>query len=268
MVLATACTAPKVAPPASTLSASNTTTTARGASGTVWSPGTRWAWFLGGGDVPDTNVGIIDVDLFETPIAEVARLEASGIHTVCYLSAGTLEQDRPDAQDYPEEILGNTWNEWNEVFIDIRRIDLLGPILESRLDLCARKGFSGVEPDNIDTYGENTGYDLTPDDAVAFATWFAQAAHTRGLMVAQKNAPELAPELVATFDFAITEDCFEDGWCESMAPYRHEGKAILDAEYTDRMDALAPTLCAEAADLGISVLLADRDLTTNLERCP
>jgi len=227
-----------------------------------------WAWYLAGGDIPDVDVDVIDVDLFETPASEVRRVEQAGIRTVCYLSAGTFEDGRPDADDYPEEILGNTWDEWDERYVDISRLDLLGPILEARLDLCVSKGFSAVEPDNIDTYGADTGFALTGDDAVAFARWFADQAHRRGLAVAQKNLPEFAADLADAFDFAVTEDCVADGWCDETSPYRTAGKAILDAEYTDRMDSLPDDLCEAARGLGISVLLADRDLTRNPERCP
>ncbi len=253
--------------PATTTSTTTMAVTTTGAP-SPWATGATWAWFLQGGSIPDVPVGLVDVDLFGTDASEVARVEARGIRAVCYLSAGTYEDWRPDAGDYPTEILGNTWEAWDEKFVDIRRIDLLGPILRARLDLCAAKGFSAVEPDNIDTYGEDTGFGLTAADAVAFARWFAAEAHARGLKVAQKNAPELTAQLVGSFDFAITEDCFDDGWCADMAPYRAAGKAILDAEYTDRMPSLSSSLCDRASDLGVSVLLADRDLTENYERCP
>jgi len=250
-----------------TSSSTSTTTTTVPTTTSPWATGATWAWFLQGGNIPNVAVDVIDVDLFDTPASEVRRVERSGISTVCYLSAGTYEDWRPDAGDYPPEILGRTWDAWDEQFVDIRRLDLLGPILQARLDLCVAKGFSAVEPDNIDTFWEDTGFPLTADDAVAFARWFASEAHARGLKVAQKNAPDLVGRLVGSFDFAITEDCFDDGWCADMAPYHAAGKAILDAEYTDRMTSLSPALCAQAADLGVSVLLADRNLTENLQRC-
>jgi hypothetical protein len=263
VLMAGACAGPAAPPPTTFLPAPPETVV------TVapWTTGITWAWYLAGGNIPDTEVDVIDVDLFETPASEVRRVEQAGIRTVCYLSAGTFEDGRPDAGDYPEEILGNTWDAWNERYVDISRLDLLGPILGARLDLCAAKGFSAVEPDNIDTYGADTGFDLTAADGVRFARWIAAEAHRRGLAVAQKNLPEFAEDLAGVFDFAITEDCFDDGWCEETFPYREAGKAILDAEYTDRMETLPGELCDEAADLGISVLLADRMLTSNPERC-
>ncbi len=228
--------------------------------------GVTWAWFLQGGRIPDVDVDIVDVDLFDTPASEIRRMEDAGIKTVCYFSAGTHEDWRPDASWFPDEVLGRAWDVWGERFVDIRRLDLLGPILRARLDLCVAKGFWGVEPDNIDTFGEDTGFPLTARDAVAFARWIAEEAHARGLKVAQKNAPDLAEQLVGWFDFAITEECLADGWCADMAPYRADGKPILDAEYADR-GSLDAAICVQAEELGVSVLLADRELTTNLGRC-
>jgi hypothetical protein len=48
-----------------------------------------------------------------------------------------------------------------EKWLDIRRIDLLAPILRARLDLCNVKGFDAIEPDNIEIYDNNTGFPLT-----------------------------------------------------------------------------------------------------------
>ncbi len=36
-----------------------------------------------------------------------------------------------------------------ERWLDIRRIDLLAPILRARIDACRAKGFDGVDPDNL-----------------------------------------------------------------------------------------------------------------------
>ena len=44
--------------------------------------------------------------------------------------------------------------------MDIRRIDLLAPVMDARLDQCASKGFDGIEPDNIDGYTNDTGFPL------------------------------------------------------------------------------------------------------------
>jgi hypothetical protein len=34
-------------------------------------------------------------------------------------------------------------------------------------------------------------------------------------------------------DFAITEDCFVQGWCSQVLPFIAAGKPVFAAEYTD-----------------------------------
>jgi hypothetical protein len=48
-------------------------------------------------------------------------------------------------------VVGAPLEGWaGERWLDVRRLDLLGPILERRLDVCQAKGFDGVEFDNVD----------------------------------------------------------------------------------------------------------------------
>jgi hypothetical protein len=228
-----------------------------GGSGWVPDPGVTWAWYLQGGEVPRRPVEVYDVDVHLTSAADVEALHREGARVVCYFSAGTWEDYRPDADLYPAEVLGDYWGEWGEHFLDIRRLDVLGPILEARMDTCVEKGFDAVEPDMMDTYQTDTGFPLTEEDQVVFNTWLAEQAHARGLSVAQKNISDLAGVLVDHFDFVIAEDCFADGWCVELAPYLEQGKAVLAAEYTDRVDSIEPFCGTE----GFSIILTDRDLT-------
>ena len=201
-------------------------------------PGATWQWQL---DTPDIDaipdVAIIDLDGVDASRETVARLHDHGIRVICYVSVGTWEDWRPDAAAFPPELIGDLVEGWDgERYLDIRRLDLLGPLLEARFDACRDTGFDAIEPDNMDSWGADTGFPLDEDDALRFARWLADAAHARGLAIAQKNAPELATALVDRFDLAITEDCVADGWCEAMRPYLDAGKPVLAAEYTDRMD--------------------------------
>ena len=42
-----------------------------------------------------------DVDLFDTPVSVVASLHARGRKVICYMSAGSWEDFRPDATRFP-----------------------------------------------------------------------------------------------------------------------------------------------------------------------
>lgn len=216
-------------------------------------------------------VQIYDLDGFETDAETVAMLKAHGIRTLCYLDVGTWEDWRPDAAAYPDSVLGKAWDEWpGERYLDIRQLDVLAPILEARLDRCAAKEFDAVDPDNIDTYGNEeaaTGFPLTEADALRFTTWLAEAAHARGLAIGQKNAPELTAQLMGTYDFAVTEDCLADGWCEAMMPYLDAGKAVFAIEYTDRTSKAAFARGCKDASAPFSFVLKHRDLDAWRQGC-
>lgn len=238
-----------------------------GAANTVWHPTAGMTWQIQFAEPFTGNplpVQVYDLDGFETDARTVAALHDNGIRVLCYISMGTLEEWRPDAGDYPPEIIGNEWGDWpGEYFVDIRRIDLLAPILEARLDMCASKGFDAVEPDNIDSYGNSSdvsGLPLTLDDQRSFDLWLANAAHERGLAIGQKNVPELTGDLVATYDFAVTEDCVADDWCEEVAPYLDANKPVFAIEYTDRTSEADFHAVCDAQTRPYSFVLKHREL--------
>ncbi len=240
---------------------------ARTGADAVWEPSAGATWQIQLSEPLQGDplaVQVYDLDGFETSAETVAALHARGIRVLCYMSMGTWEDWRPDAGAYPAEVLGNAWDEWpGERFVDIRRIDLLAPILSARLDLCAEKGFDAVEPDNIDIYGndaEVTGFPLTEQDQLAFNRWLADAAHARGLAIGQKNAPELTDHLVERYDFAVTEDCLADDWCDDIAPYLAAGKPVFAIEYTDRLAADKFLAACTATAQPYSFILKHREL--------
>ncbi len=184
------------------------------------------------------------------------------------MSAGSWEDWRPDAAEFPPEVLGRDYSGWpGERWLDIRRLDLIGPILERRLGLCRDKGFDGVEPDNIDGYANDTGFPLTYADQLDFNLWLADQAHARGLTIGLKNDPEQAAALARAFDWALTEDCYDEGWCAELGPFLEAGKPVFAAEYSDTgVDFVAA--CQTLQEAGYSLILKDRELTSRRETCP
>jgi len=205
--------------------------------GKVWIPpsGTTWQWQLSGTLDASVDVTVYDVDLFETTSQQVKELHDKGRKVFCYISVGSYEKDRPDSAEFPSNVIGLVYPGWeNEKFIDTRS-SKVREIMAKRFDLCKSKGFDGIEPDNIDTYGEKTGFPLNENTAVDYAHWMAGEAHSRNLSIGQKNAPEITPKLVNLFDWALTESCAKSGenWCSEMKPYTDHNKAIFAAEYDD-----------------------------------
>ena len=235
-----------------------------------WQPAvnTSWQWQLGGEIDLSFEVDMYDLDLVETDQVLLESLKDQGLFLVCYISAGSYEDWRPDAGEFPPEVLGKNYQGWpGEKWLDIRQIDLLAPILLARLDLCAAKGFDGVEPDNIDAYTNRTGFPLSYQDQLAFNIWLAQEAHARGLSIGLKNDSEQVSDLLPYYDWALTEDCFDQDWCEEMLPFVEAGKPVFAAEYTDTGITLAD-FCLQAEEMGISAILKNRELDAFREACP
>ena len=216
---------------------------------------------------PMPAVDVIEIDGEAATTGQVDQLHEAGITVICYINAGAWEDWRADAGQYPEEIIGSAYPGWpGERFVDIRELDALAPILGARLDMCAAKGFDAVDPDNVDTFQADTGFDLTLGDQGRFNRWLATEAHARNLAIGQKNVSELALDLVDDFDFAVTEDCLVDGWCEAMQPYADAGKPVLMIEYTDR-DLANDEICALASDTFGHVVIKNRDLDAWSAHC-
>ncbi|NPV87667.1 MAG: endo alpha-1,4 polygalactosaminidase [Anaerolineae bacterium] len=236
-----------------------------------WQPVPRitWQWQLSAPPV-DTSftADAYDIDLFDNTPDVVSRLHAQGSKVICYISAGSWEDWREDKDRFPNEIIGKKYIGWSgERWLDIRRIDLLAPIMRARLDLCKSKGFDAVEPDNIDGYDTDTGFPLTYEDQLRYNLWLAEEAHARNLAIALKNNPEQVTDLLPFYDFAISEDCFAQGWCEKMLPFIHSGKAVLAAEYTDTGIQLQD-VCPQASQMSFSVILKNRSLDAPRQTCP
>jgi hypothetical protein len=85
-------------------------------------------------------------------------------------------------------VLGKDLEGWpGEKWLDVRRLDVLGPIMQARLDLALQKRCDGVDPDNMDGYQNESGFPLTSQDQLAYNIWIAGQAHASGLAVGLKN---------------------------------------------------------------------------------
>lgn len=226
-------------------------------------PGTTWQVQFSGRLDRTVDAASFDVDLFDTTASTVAALHSDGRRVVCYINAGAWEDWRSDASRYPRAIKGRALDGWpGERWLDIRRIDLIGPILTDRLNACKAKGFDGVEFDNVDGYSNRTGFPLTADDQLTFDGWLAARAHERGLAVGLKNALDLVAELEPDFDFAILEQCFQYHECALAAPFVEAGKSVLDIEYS-----LARARFCDRAD-GLGIVAMRKRLSLDAWRRP
>lgn len=237
---------------------------------TWWQPELGQTWqiqFVGEIDL-DVEAEVFTLDLFETTTADIQKLHTRGVRVFCYLNAGAWEDWRPDNDDFPPEVLGENYIGWpGERWLDIRQIDLLAPVMTARLDLCAEKGFDGMDPDNLDGYTNATGFPLTYADQLAYNRWLANEAHQRGLGIGLKNDPDQVGDLLSDFDWATTESCFHESWCDLYTPFIAAGKPVFAIEYTDD-DTQLNDFCDRAAALSIEAILKNRKLDAWRATCP
>ncbi|MEZ0111569.1 hypothetical protein ABH920_005587 [Catenulispora sp. EB89] len=217
-----------------------------------WHPdlNASWNWVLSQvPTAPYRAVSMYDVDGFNNSASDVNALHAAGIKAVCYISAGSYENGRPDASRFPASVLGNVMDGWpNEKWLDVREIQnsasALRQIMDARLDMCQSKGFDMVELDNVDGYTNNTGFPLTATDQLYYNATLADDTHARGMSVLLKNDGAQIPDLLPYFDGALDEQCNQYSQCTTaqnggygLDQFVAAGKPVFQAEYNLSTDA-------------------------------
>ena len=156
----------------------------------------------------ESRIDIVVRDSTEEPLV--------GAYNVCYINGFQTQPgdeavwlgERADAllldsagrpvidPDWPDEyVLDPSTREQREV--------ILGAVVPL-VDACREAGYDAVEIDNLDTWTRFARIDR--DGAIALAREYVDAAHQRGLAIAQKNAAEFLGVEIG-FDFAIVESC-------------------------------------------------------------
>ena len=235
------------------------------ASSRIWTPAPRttWQWQLTTPVSLSVPAQMFDIDLFDNSASVVAALHRRGRHVICYLDAGTYENFRPDAGRFPPSLLGKP-NGWpGERWLDIRRLSVLGPIMRARFSECRRKGFDGVEADNVDAYANDSGFPLTAAEQLTYNRWLARMAHAFGLSIALKNDLDQVQSLEPYFNFALDEQCFEYSECEKLRPFVGAHKAVFEVEYN-----LSPgQFCRRANALGFMAMRKTLNLEASRRVC-
>jgi hypothetical protein len=218
--------------------------------------GTTWMWDLENSSLPTTlNAQVYAVDLFDTSSAKIQEYKNAGKKVVCYFSAGSYENWRSDASQFPQDtycgpgencaqsihIMGE-WCESGgncEWWLDHRK-PAVRTVMAARLQLAHDKGCDAVEPDNVDGYANNSDisctdqacWGFTAADQLDYNRWLAEAAHARCLGIALKNDVDQIPQLASSFDFAINEECQKYNECGAYKTwFTSQNKAVFNAEY-------------------------------------
>jgi hypothetical protein len=211
------------------------------------------------------DVDVYNLDLFEVTPEDIDRLHARGIYVMCYFSAGSWEDWRPDADQFPAEIIGNDYQGWpGENWLDIRDIQALKPTIESRLEHAAKKGCDGVDPDNVNGFENETGFPISYADQLDFNIWLSQTAHAHQLNIGLKNDLDQITDLLPYFDWVLNEECFSYRECERLSPFFEAGKPVFVIEY----ETLPAEFCPTAKELGFNMIHKNWELDAYREACP
>jgi hypothetical protein len=234
--------------------------------GSRWqpAPGSKWQIQYTGKINTSLGVDVYNLDLFDTSAAVISALRSTGKRVICYFSAGSHENWRPDAGSFPSAVLGRNLDGWaGEKWLDIRKLDILIPIMRARMEQAVQKGCDGVDPDNVDGYSNNTGFALSYNDQLAYNVALAEAAHELGLAIGLKNNLDQIKDLVNYFDFAVNEECFQYGECDTLKPFVDAGKAVFGIEY----NLANSSFCPQANTLNFDFLKKNLSLDAWIESC-
>lgn len=230
-----------------------------------WTPSPGTSWQVQFTTPIDTTVDAqaYDIDGFEATPALVRQLHHEDRKVICYLDTGASEDFRPDHNIFPPQILGKPNGFSGENWLDIRRLDILRPIMAQRFDMCQHKGFDAVDADLADGYTNDTGFPLTAQDQLTYNRMLADLAHDRGMSIGLKNDLDQIPELVNTFDFAINEQCAQYNECEKLIPFIRSNKAVFHVEY--QLD--TTQFCPKTLALRFSSIRKDLTLDASRQPC-
>ena len=222
--------------------------------GLWWKPqkGLSWWWQLENAANLNTglNVDVYDLDLVEGQDAgKIAALKSKGYKVICYFSAGTYEDFRPDKDELLKNnklalIGGSSLPQFpNEVWLaigDAQALEtIIKPVMRARLDLAKSAGCDAVEPDNVDGYdNDETQKQISKAQQLSYNRWLAGEAHDRSLSVGLKNATALLGDLKDDFDFAVNEQCYAYSECSGYtSTFLAQNKPVFNQEYLDPDDA-------------------------------
>ena len=198
-----------------------------------WQPqvGNTWQWQLTGPIETKHDADVYDIDLFDAPDSVIAGLHQQGRWVVCYFSAGSAENWRPDYAQFQAADLGRPLDGWpGERCVDTRSANVRR-IMSARIALAQSRGCDGVEPDNVDAYTNRPGFPLSPATQIDYNTFIANTAHAHGLKVGLKNDVGQLAALAPSFDFAVNEQCHQYNECGGYSVFTGANKPVFNAEY-------------------------------------
>ncbi|EED13654.1 endo alpha-1,4 polygalactosaminidase, putative [Talaromyces stipitatus ATCC 10500] len=249
-------------------------------SNTYWQPtaGTTWQIELLY-KLNDTSVDVqvYDIDLFDTDADQISSLQAAGRKVICYFSAGSWENWRPDADQFNSADLGGDLDGWaGEKWLNISS-DSVRKIMTARLNMASQKGCDGVDPDNVDGYSnKENALDLTQEQSIGYVNFLAKEAHSRNMAIGLKNAGDIIESVLDNMQWSVNEQCVQYGECDKYTPFTDANKPVFHIEYPkgedvnndkDVTDAQKKKACVFEGSEKFSTVIKNMDLDNWVQFC-
>ncbi|KAG7664395.1 uncharacterized protein J8A68_002068 [[Candida] subhashii] len=172
------------------------------------------------------------IDLFDNSKKSITNLQKQeNKKIICYFSAGSYENWRPDKSEFVKSDLGKNMDGWpGEKWLNIRSKNVR-KIMEARIKLASEKGCDAIDPDNINGYENDTGFKLTKQDAVDYVKFLSGVANKYGLSMGLKNGGEIAKSVINEVEFCIQEQCGQYSECEMYQIFIKNSKPVFHVEY-------------------------------------
>ncbi|PHH70074.1 hypothetical protein CDD82_7352 [Ophiocordyceps australis] len=207
----------------------------------MWRPAvdTKWQIVLsrpleldnGDGYPVTPQATVYDIDVFDNSQQTIQRLQDAGIKVICYFSAGSYEDWRPDKAAFLESDMGKPLDGWKgERWLNVSSENVRS-IMRQRIKLSASKGCDAIDPDNIDGYDNKNGIDLTQDQAADYIRFLSREAAQYNMTTGLKNAAAIINDVLDDVVFSVNEQCKEKSECDSYDGFINANKPVFNIEY-------------------------------------
>lgn len=216
----------------------------------------------------------LTLELFSIPNRPdnlVQALKKQGTDSICYFSGGSLNLNRPEdvvwverfrkigllgppvqkfsssyrpecrrrhQHDSNEEKMKDAHCYWGDnVWLRPSTHPLMYAYLNSRVRMCAERGFSAIEADNVNSASqEELRGQATLADEVRMLRMITRICARNNVRCGLKNSGDVAQEVARDFDFAVVERCRQYRECDLY----HSFVEVLGIEYDNNPLPLEP----------------------------
>ncbi|KAF2266012.1 hypothetical protein CC78DRAFT_597683 [Lojkania enalia] len=186
--------------------------------------------------LPPTDAPVWDIDLFDNEASTIQTLKQAGKIVICYFSAGTWEDWREDAKDFPQGDLGKVLPEWpNEKWVRTGS-QKIRDIMAKRIKIAADKGCDAIDPDNTDGYQNDNGLNLLNTDLIDYMRWLQRIAAQYNMKIGLKNSLDILDTLAPIIDFAVNEQCAQLSECNAYDSFLASNKPVFHIEYPNPLN--------------------------------